>query len=275
MQLSILIVSLIGLNSLASADENVNLLFGVKQQGLRRLEEVANLVSDPSSPSYGKYWTLDQVNELTSNPEGAQLVVAWLQEKGFGSVSITDGHHYVRATAPVTAMQANFGSEWTLSSPTYVIPAGLAAFVDTIAYEGLRLNRPPNRILAQHPPYPGGNTTIALLNKLYGVDSNKVTNAKATQGTFAIGWSFDENDLTQFFKDNNMPTDQGNTTQKGAGRSFPFECKTSPNICLEASLDLQSMRGMANYAPTTFWNEDPNEEGYCMHRTHYTPHTLF
>jgi hypothetical protein len=87
------------------------------------------------------------------------------------------------------------------------------------------------------------------------VDSNKVTNAKAPQGTFAIGWSYDQNDLTQFYAANGIPTDQPNGTTFGRN-TFPFECKSSPNICLEASLHLQAITGMANYAPATFFNED-------------------
>uniref|UniRef100_A0A6Q2YVF0 Peptidase S53 domain-containing protein n=1 Tax=Esox lucius TaxID=8010 RepID=A0A6Q2YVF0_ESOLU len=63
--------------------EEIELTFALRQQNLDRLEDLLLLVSDPSSPQYGKYLTLEEVTALVRPSQLTQKVVRqWLQSNG-------------------------------------------------------------------------------------------------------------------------------------------------------------------------------------------------
>lgn len=64
-------------------EEKLSLTFALKQQNLERLSELVQAVSDPSSPRYGKYLTLEDVAELVQ-PSALTLrtVQKWLSAAG-------------------------------------------------------------------------------------------------------------------------------------------------------------------------------------------------
>uniref|UniRef100_A0A6Q2YSX8 Tripeptidyl-peptidase 1 n=1 Tax=Esox lucius TaxID=8010 RepID=A0A6Q2YSX8_ESOLU len=70
-------------SELVRPTEEIELTFALRQQNLDRLEDLLLLVSDPSSPQYGKYLTLEEVTALVRPSQLTQKVVRqWLQSNG-------------------------------------------------------------------------------------------------------------------------------------------------------------------------------------------------
>jgi len=67
--------------------------------------------------------------------------------------------------------------------------------------------------------------------------------------------------MSQYYKDQGLPSDLPAIDAQGEP-NFSYECKTDPNLCFESSLDLEVISGVAQYAHTIFWKEDPNEQDY-------------
>uniref|UniRef100_A0A8C4V479 Tripeptidyl-peptidase 1 n=1 Tax=Falco tinnunculus TaxID=100819 RepID=A0A8C4V479_FALTI len=61
----------------------VQLTFAVRQRGMERLAQLVNAVSDPHSPRYGQYLSLEQVRDLVQpSPATLMAVLKWLQGSG-------------------------------------------------------------------------------------------------------------------------------------------------------------------------------------------------
>ncbi|KFP47338.1 Tripeptidyl-peptidase 1, partial [Cathartes aura] len=61
----------------------VQLTFALRQQGMGRLAQLVDAVSDPHSPRYGKYLSLEQVRDLVQpSPATLMVVLKWLQGHG-------------------------------------------------------------------------------------------------------------------------------------------------------------------------------------------------
>ena len=66
------------------------------------LEEFLLLVSDPLHPHYAQYKTKTEVEEMTANPHGRQMVVDYLTSiHGVNIVSETANGEYITASATI------------------------------------------------------------------------------------------------------------------------------------------------------------------------------
>ncbi|PNI79563.1 TPP1 isoform 3, partial [Pan troglodytes] len=67
----------------ADPEEELSLTFALRQQNVERLSELVQAVSDPSSPQYGKYLTLENVADLVRpSPLTLRTVQKWLLAAG-------------------------------------------------------------------------------------------------------------------------------------------------------------------------------------------------
>uniref|UniRef100_W5MZY3 Tripeptidyl peptidase I n=1 Tax=Lepisosteus oculatus TaxID=7918 RepID=W5MZY3_LEPOC len=67
----------------AAASDGLQLTFALRQQNVGRLRKVLEEVSDPDSPQYGKYLSLEELSSLVRPSEQTQkLVRSWLQSHG-------------------------------------------------------------------------------------------------------------------------------------------------------------------------------------------------
>jgi subtilase family serine protease len=111
--------------------------------GLRneaQAEALARAVSDPSSPSYGKYLTTGQFqNQFAPSQADVNTVKSWLQGQGFSIVDVPTNNHYVSAEGTVAQVDAAFGTtlneyavaDQTLRAPVsdLTIPSSLSGTV--------------------------------------------------------------------------------------------------------------------------------------------------
>ena len=79
-----------------------SLVFAVKQNNIDVLEEFLLVVSDPLHPHYAQYKTKTEVEEMTANPHGRQMVVDYLTSiHGVNIVSETANGEYITASATI------------------------------------------------------------------------------------------------------------------------------------------------------------------------------
>ncbi|NXU23487.1 TPP1 peptidase, partial [Thalassarche chlororhynchos] len=122
----------------------VELTFALRQRGMGRLARLVDAVSDPRSPRYGQYLTLEQVRDLVQ-PSLATLmgVLKWLQGHGVEncrSVTTLDflECHMPASTAEHLLPGAEFhryvkGQRSVVRSPLpYTVPKELAEHIDFV-----------------------------------------------------------------------------------------------------------------------------------------------
>lgn len=86
----------------AEAKRIHSLVFAVKQKNIHVLEKFLLLVSDPLHPHYAQYKTKKEVEEMTANPVGRQMVLDYLLSiHGVNIVSETASGEYITASATI------------------------------------------------------------------------------------------------------------------------------------------------------------------------------
>ena len=77
------------------------MIFAVQQKNIVELTNILYDISDPDSPNCGQHWSNEEVSEFTSNPEGLDVVVSYLNSNGPSVVSETRTGEYITARAPI------------------------------------------------------------------------------------------------------------------------------------------------------------------------------
>mmetsp|Transcript_11507 Transcript_11507/g.11150 ORF Transcript_11507/g.11150 Transcript_11507/m.11150 type:complete len:249 (+) Transcript_11507:63-809(+) len=121
-------------------------IFVIKQRNIEDLIAILHDVSDPSSVSYGKHKTKQEVAELTANLESREAVIAYLKSVGATVVSETLNGEYITANGPIKLWENMFLTEFFMFHQThdvdhvlkvvraehYSIPAGLDLHVESV-----------------------------------------------------------------------------------------------------------------------------------------------
>nr|XP_004650975.2 tripeptidyl-peptidase 1 isoform X2 [Jaculus jaculus] len=153
-------------------EEELSLTFALKQQNLGRLSELVQAVSDPSSPQYGKYLTLEDVAELVRpTPLTLHTVQKWLLAAGARDCHSVTTQDFL--TCWLTVRQAELllpGAEFhryvggpeethVVRSPhPYQLPEALAPHVDFVG----GLHRFPQISSLRQRPVPQEAGTVGL-----------------------------------------------------------------------------------------------------------------
>ncbi|XP_003512905.2 tripeptidyl-peptidase 1 isoform X1 [Cricetulus griseus] len=202
-------------------EEELSLTFALKQQNLERLTELVQAVSDPSSPRYGKYLTLEDVSELVQpSPLTLHTVQKWLLAAGARNCHSVTTQDFL--TCRLSVWQAELllpGAEFHryVGGPTethvvrsphpYQLPQALAPHVDFVG--GLH-RFPPTSSLRQRPEPQGGKTvglhlgvTPSVLRRRYNLTAQDVgsgtTNNSQACAQFLEQY-FHDSDLTEFMR---------------------------------------------------------------------------
>ncbi|XP_048215399.1 tripeptidyl-peptidase 1 [Perognathus longimembris pacificus] len=155
-------------------EEELSLTFALKQQNLERLSELVQAVSDPNSPQYGKYLTLEDVAELVRPSLLTLLTVQkWLLAAGAQNCHSVTTRDFL--TCSLSVRQAELllpGAEFhrfvgghaetrvIRSLHSYQLPQALAPHVDFVG--GLH-RFPPTSSLRQRPgPQVAGTVGMHL-----------------------------------------------------------------------------------------------------------------
>ncbi|NXA43660.1 TPP1 peptidase, partial [Eudromia elegans] len=127
-----------------SASHEVRLTLALRQRGTARLAHFVDTVSDPRSPHYGRYLSLEQVRELVQpSPAALMTVLKWLQGHGVGSCSSVSTLDFLECRMPASTAErllpgAEFhryvkGRHSVVRSPLpYSVPEELAEHIDFV-----------------------------------------------------------------------------------------------------------------------------------------------
>lgn len=252
------------------------LLWAVKQSNVSNgvLHNVLMSVSDPLSPKYRQHLSFDQIGDLIRNIEGTRSVEKFLVENGAAVIKVTPHGEYIRAKAPVAVWERILTTQFfyyrlnkhvlgdafavpsvssIIRAPSYTLPAPL---IEMVSFVGYASQLPPRRPARLNPVNStnGGLCTPDLLNRFYNV-TNNTASIHSTQSVFETGnQTFSPSDLRDFLAFYNIPaTTMGHDI---GGHASDRECRTNPDNCGEADLDVQYMMGMAQGADTTYWYID-------------------
>ncbi|XP_035166959.1 tripeptidyl-peptidase 1, partial [Oxyura jamaicensis] len=148
---------------------DVQLTLALRQQGMARLARLVHAISDPRSPRYGRFLSLEQLRDLVQpSPTTLMTVLKWLQGHGVESCSSVATLDFLECHMPAsTAERLLPGAEFhqyvkdqrsVVRSPLpYTIPEDLAEHVDFVG----GLHRFPvernvvSRAWAKEQPEPG------------------------------------------------------------------------------------------------------------------------
>ena len=86
--------------------------FVIKQKNIDELERQLHLVSDPSSPSYLKFWTSDQIGNLCGNKEGRDTLMKYLAINGVTDISETPNGEIITARSKMMVWESMFQTEF-------------------------------------------------------------------------------------------------------------------------------------------------------------------
>lgn len=201
-------------------EEELSLTFALKQRNLERLSELVQAVSDPSSPQYGKYLTLEDVAELVQpSPLTLLTVQKWLSAAGARNCDSVTTQDFL--TCWLSVRQAELllpGAEFHryVGGPTkthvirsphpYQLPQALAPHVDFVG--GLH-RFPPSSPRQRPEPQQVGTVSLHLgvtpsvLRQRYNLTAKDVgsgtTNNSQACAQFLEQY-FHNSDLTEFMR---------------------------------------------------------------------------
>ncbi|XP_078418458.1 tripeptidyl-peptidase 1 isoform X2 [Cetorhinus maximus] len=247
-----------------SASDQILLTFALKQQNTNKLKELLEQVSNPHSPQYGKYLTLDQLSSLIqSSKETLKTVWTWLRNHGVQSCSTVQTSDFLKCFMSVsTAEKLLAGSKFnrytnghhTLirSLVKYEIPEEVAEHIDFVG----GVHRFPSKKTVISKAWKTSRhteagfhlgVTPAVVRKRYNLTASDVgSHANNSQAVAQfLEQYFHQMDLTEFMQ--------------LFGRSFVHHTKVDKVIGsqggikagLEASLDVEYI--MSTGANITTW----------------------
>jgi tripeptidyl-peptidase-1 len=96
----------------ADSEENVEMILALKQRNLDLLDDLFWSVSDPQSDKYGKYRTLDEVNELTSpTDDSVSRVLSFIKSTGGQVDYMTRNGDFIQVSMRVADVEKAFSAE--------------------------------------------------------------------------------------------------------------------------------------------------------------------
>ncbi|CAK0887369.1 unnamed protein product [Prorocentrum cordatum] len=240
--------------------ERVTLRLSLKQQGVARLQEAAERVSDPFSTSYGQHLTREQVEALVAPlPSDVAAVEGWLRGEGLlfsrpavevfeVALAARDAERLLRTRLGAFANSAT--GQRAVRAEDFMLPPEVDAAVAAVyGLHGLPL--PPREAAAPPgPPAQAANVTPEVLATRYGISgvtpSGSVGNRQAVaefQGQLIA-----QRDLDKFFADY-VPSAAARSSKiyryvgnKGTGPSG-----------VESALDVDYIMGVAPGVLTEYW----------------------
>jgi tripeptidyl-peptidase I len=245
-------------------------VFVVRQKNMDELTRVLIEVSDPRSSSYGQHLKREEVIKMTSNLEGRNAIVDYLESNYASIVSETQGSEYITASAPIFVWEKVFKTEFfqfneasgsdrtktVVRAESYSVPQELNLYIESV----FNVVDIPCRSCghsytsvvelgdtAGEPKLVSGYVTPALLNRYYNMGSSGGS-AKSTQAFYDTGSQyFSPADLLRFEKYFNLPNHA--VVESIGGRSSDSPDKNY----YEGNLDAQYITSTSPNSPTTVW----------------------
>lgn len=257
-----------------------SVIFVIRQKNMEELTRILHDVSDPNSPNYGHHLSKSDVTEMTSNPDGRNAVLSYLNIIGAVVTSESLGGEYITAKAPISLWEKVFDAEFRtfhqthyngrvdkiVRSEKYSIPIELDEHVESV-FNTIQM---PLQIFGDSPvmqsaedsmdefdsaaySFPGF-TTPAKIVKRYNMGTSKGS-TESTQGIFATkDQYYSPADLAYFQRFLSLPLQS--VLHTPGGYSSDAACRADSGQCSEGNLDVQYIMSTSQVSPTTYWYSD-------------------
>lgn len=252
---------------------SVSFTLSLKQQQLDVLKRQALLVSTPGAASYGKFYSMEEIDALTAPPPTAYTAVkAWLDAE---AAHFSVLHECIRVTTSVATAERLLSTRFSyyqkeqrrlLRAGAYTLPPAVASVTGTIfGLHGLPAPRAPP-LLHAGASKPA-NVTPTVIYATYSIGNYSVNK---TNGNLQAVAEFqdqymNQSDLRAFFR--------AEVYGYGKGDDEVSKYVGAPNapsrgVGLEAMLDIEYLMGVATGVRTQFW-EWPAQD-FCGDLHNYT-----
>lgn len=249
-------------------------IVAIKPKNLDKLEQVLKEVSDPNHENYGKYFTRDQIAELTRNEEGNKIVKEYLRSLNFSIQQESEYGDFLTVLAPLSSWQtylktnffefrhASLGTVYRAESP-YELPdhvhqhvvdlfnindLPVEVFGSPVKYSFDQVPSTSASKNSEDVSYGNGYITPDSLYSYYHLKpslGNNMTTQAAIETSGQILSTYDLNDFQEYYE---LPTQR-------LYRSVGSHVTTSPcpsvNDCAEANLDFQYLMAVGRHVSTT------------------------
>jgi tripeptidyl-peptidase-1 len=246
------------------------LVFTVKQKNIDKIHDLLMTRSNPKSASYGKWLSPNAVRQLTRNDDALRAVKNALKDIGATVVNTTLGGEMVRARAPIKTWETLLNTEFRtyeskryqsrhVAAEAFDMPSHLLDHVSgVLGCLELPVGRPLRAKTSQ-----AGSVTPDVIRKAYNMpqvaskgSDEAMNRANVTQAVFAsLNQWWSPSDRKQFQELYNLPVRPVKELDNGT-HSSDTKCRSSPNDCGEANLDVQYMLAMSPWSQMGLWYLD-------------------
>ncbi|KAG5804307.1 hypothetical protein H9Q74_005152 [Fusarium xylarioides] len=210
-------------------DTRLFLRIGLKQKNLEDAESLVYNVSHPSSPTYGKHYSKQDIVELFApSNDTIETVRSWISRHD-GSSTMSRDRGWLHASMSALEAEGMLNASYykyhhtlqdysTLSCEKYYLPEHVQPHIDFVT-PGVMLLAPKqprisSNVKRQAPPIfqpespspPSAGTskcgdavTPDCIRKLYNIPNNKLNHSSNSLGIFETGDYYAQEDLDMFF----------------------------------------------------------------------------
>ena len=255
-------------------DQTHEVIFAVQQKNMHELTSILYDISDPDSPNYGQHWSNIEVTEFTSNPEGRDAVVSYLNSNGASVASETRGGEYITARAPVKIWEKMLNTEFFAFRMThsdtsvqnfiraehYSVPRELSEHLACV-FNTIEMFDQMSKQTKSVPITKKGGFSTAGVGYMTPDAIRSYYNMTGTSGSInstqmiygSLGQYFSPADLATFQDFANSPVIPAASLI--GGHVDDQKCYVESN-CAEANMDMQYIMTVSPYSPTTYWYTD-------------------
>ncbi|KAJ6554255.1 family S53 protease [Mycena capillaripes] len=276
----------------APAEQILNLRINLAQKDLAGLENALYAAAVPTSSSYGKWLSKEEVESFARpSDETTAAVTQWLSDNGIDSTPVSAAGDWIAVSVPVVKANELLNADFSVFTHTasgkesirtleYSIPASLQPhiklFTPTTSFATHRRAAPVLKSEAAVPEIEDPAATAAscsrtitpsCLQTMYGIPTKAATNKTNAIGVAGFGDQFaNKADLTQFLKAQRR--DMSSTTSFGLiSIDGGTNSQTRSQAGDEANLDIQYTVGLATGVPVNFVSvgdsfKDGADEGF-------------
>jgi subtilase family serine protease len=264
------------------------LIFAVRQNNIRELEQLLLERSTPGSSNYQQWLSFEEVEDMTSNPESAAAVILWLQEEGIDISDFTLRQEYIMARAPLSKWEELLSTEFfefadttrserkvvaanEYSIPAHLVPHLSAVFNTVQATPEIytKYHRQDDEVLSSSSFATSSSSPslrrndLSLTSKGLTSSDGKVTVSflnKFLQIESNAGSSLQQQSVfetsEEYYSPNDLAAFQDYYDLPDQAALHPYGYTTTncvSNDCYEGNLDVQYMMGIAQDTATVYW----------------------
>ena len=254
--LAILSISLLTINEVNSElninDNKVDFVIALKQRNIKKLNSLALEVSDPDSKLYGKYLSINEINNIVSYPKQYyEPVMNWLE---VNDVDYKYNHDMIKCTAKITTVNSMFNINIKKEETSgiyhvkhdYIIPSNLNNIIEFV--EGLSNNKytKTKKNKLKNPAY--GFVGREVVNRIYNISDATIHNDNVS----VCSVEYQDN---PGFSQSDMNIQQNLNAEPKKSVSNNHIVGDNVMTDLESQLDMQMMSQTAKNVELWFWDE--------------------